>query len=187
MQQAHFNCHGKAESGKYIYIARNVSSLEIKVLWEHISLSKRIDRDLCDLAEVTEQSWTPGTSSIVDVETCCSLTYLHDFICFSCSATSFAPVCGASSDKRYTIFLWKPCEEQLSISLESGIFSFPIGHSFGLWQSVHRVWFLSYRGNKLPIFMACFSWAALQQSHIVRDRLRLLGAAGKLARYSLPL
>lgn len=38
-------------------------------------------------------------------------------------------------------------------------------------MAVHCVSFLSYHGNKLLIFIACFSQATLQQSHIVHDQV----------------
>uniref|UniRef100_A0A8C9L823 tRNA (32-2'-O)-methyltransferase regulator THADA n=1 Tax=Pavo cristatus TaxID=9049 RepID=A0A8C9L823_PAVCR len=51
--------------------------------------------------------------------------------------------------------------EWLTISWESEISSFPIYHSIGLWQS----------SNKLPIFIACFSQATLQQRRIIYVQL----------------
>lgn len=101
------------------------------------------------------------------------LTYIfmYNLICHSCYIMGFTSVCCARCDKFYTVFFRKHSGEQLAISWESEISSFLIHHSFGLWQSVQCVWFLSYHGNKLPIFIACFSQATLQQRHIVYVRL----------------
>lgn len=157
-----------------IYISYYVSSLEIKALWEQVSLFKHLQWDLCDLPKITEHIWGKAeVQAPIALQILRLATYLciYILICFSCYTSSFLSVCCTSCDNLYTVFFWKHSREQLDISLESEISSLPIYHSFGLRQSVKCVWFLSHHGNKLPVFIACFSQATLQQSCIVCDQL----------------
>lgn len=118
-----------------------------------------------------QQSWTPSTNGIVDTET----RYLPTCLLITSFAVSATPSTSCHFAVQDVIsFILCSSEntgEQFPISWESEVSSFPIYHSIGFWQSIQCVWFLSYQSNKLPIFIACFSQATLQQRSIIYVQL----------------
>lgn len=149
-----------------------------------------LQRDLCDLLNHRanlQQSWTPSTGGIVDTETC----YLPMFLLITWFAVPATPStsCHFAVQDMISFILCSSenMGEQLTISWESGISSFPMYHSIGLWQSVQCVWFLSYQCNKLPIFIGCFSQATFQQRRIICVQLCWFALVGSLCWYTFPL
>lgn len=124
------------------YISYNASSLEITVLWEQISLSKHIYREICVTHPESQSKSTAELNS--KYQWYCRywdalLTYMftYYFFCCFCHTINFLSLCCARCDKLYIVFFWK---HGRTAPYQLGIRSFFIPHiSFHWFLAVYSV------------------------------------------------